>query len=106
MKKYEQLPDPIEKILPDVESILDEKALLELFTRRVEELMRDNLDLLLSSLYRLDVEEYKIQNALRSATTPAAEGIASLIIERQKERIKTRKTYSSGRNNIWKGQKE
>lgn len=97
MKENENLPDPIEKLLPDVESILDERALLALFTTRVEEMMRDNLDLLLSSLYRLDVEEYKIQNALRSASIPAAEGIASLIIERQKERIKTRRAFSSGK---------
>ena len=95
MKENYSLPDPIEKLLPDVESILDEGALLSLFTTRVEEMMRDNLDLLLSSLYRLDVEEDKIQNALRSASIPAAEGIASLIIERQKERMKTRKEYSS-----------
>jgi hypothetical protein len=95
------LPDPIEKLLPDVETILDERVLLTLFTSRVEEMMRDNLDLLLSSLYRLDVEENKIQNALRSASIPAAEGIASLIIERQKERIKTRKAYSSGKKRNW-----
>lgn len=96
-------PDPIDKLLPDVESILDEEALLILFTARVEEMMRDDLDLLLSSLYRLDVEEYKIQEALRSATIPAAQGIASLIIERQKEKIRTRKKYSSGDQDKWEG---
>ena len=88
-------------LLPEIENILDEKALLELFTRRVEEMMDNDLDLLLSSLYRLDVEEHKIQAALRSSTTPPAEGIASLIIERQKEKIATRKKYSSGKNVNW-----
>lgn len=96
-------PDPIDKLLPEVESILDEEALLTLFTARVEEMMRDDLDLLLSSLYRLDVEEYKIQHALRSATIPAAQGIASLIIERQKEKIRTRKKYASGDRDKWEG---
>ena len=95
--------DPLQLMLPDVESILDEKALLELFTKRVEEMMCTDLDLLLSSLYRLDVEEHKIQRALKSATVPAAEGIASLIIERQKEKIATRKKYSSGDSDPWKG---
>ncbi|MEO5905767.1 MAG: hypothetical protein ABIQ11_03520, partial [Saprospiraceae bacterium] len=99
----DNLPDPIQKLLPDVESILDEAALLELFTKRVEEMMRDNLDLLLSSLYRLDVEEHKIQKALRSSTVPVAEGLASLIILRQKEKIATRKKYSSGQTDPWKG---
>ena len=99
----ENLPDPFEKILPDVESILDEKALLELFTKRVEEMMRDDLGLLLSSLYRLDVYEDKIQRALKSSTVPAAEGIARLIIERQKEKILTRKKYSSDQKDKWEG---
>ena len=85
------------------DSILDEKALLELFTKRVEEMMRTDLGLLLSSLYRLDVEEHKIQKALRSSTVPAAIGIASLIIERQKEKIATRKKYSSGKGDPYKG---
>ena len=65
--------------------------------------MRDDLDLLLSSLYRLDVEEYKIQRALRSGDMPPARGIAKLIIDRQKERLKTKKHYSSGGQNDWQG---
>ena len=100
----ENLPDRLQNLLPEVESILDEKALLDLFTKRVEEMMRDDLDLLLSSLYRLDVEEHKIQQALRSATVPVAEGIARLIIERQKEKILTRKKYSGKGGDFWKGE--
>ena len=103
MEEEEKLPDPLNQLMPEYDSILDEEALLDLFTTRVEELMRNNLDLLLSSLYRLDVEEYKIEKALHSAQVPAARGIASLIIERQKERIKTRKTYSSGKQDKWEG---
>lgn len=99
----ENLPDPLDQLIPEYDSILDEEALLDLFTTRVEELMRDNLDLLLSSLYRLDVYEEKIEEAMHSATVPAARGIASLIIERQKERIKTRKMYSAGKEDKWKG---
>ncbi len=101
MEENSNLPETFNKLLPEIEYILDEKALLELFTRRVEEMMDNDLDLLLSSLYRLDVEEHKIQTALRSSTTPPAEGIASLIIERQKEKIATRKKYSSGKNVDW-----
>ena len=82
---------------------MDEKELLELFSKRVEEMMRTDLGLLLSALYRLDVEEHKIQKALKSPTVPAAEGIAKLIIERQKEKLETRKKYSSEKRNPWKG---
>ncbi len=103
MEEEDKLPDPFNQMIPEDDSILDEAAVLDLFTIRVEELMRDNLDLLLSSLYRLDVEEYKIEQALHSAHVPAARGIAALIIERQKERIRTRKTYSSGKGNQWEG---
>ena len=81
----EKSPSLFENLLPESESILDEPALLELFTTRVEELMRDDLDLLLSSLYRLDVEEYKIQDALRSADLPPARGIAKLIIDKNEK---------------------
>ncbi|MBK9982549.1 MAG: hypothetical protein IPP15_09000 [Saprospiraceae bacterium] len=103
MEIEEDASDPLKALIPEFDSILDEEALLDLFTTRVEELIRDNLDLLLSSLYRLDVEEYKIQRALRSSTVPAARGIAQLIIDRQKEKIKTRKMYSSGKEDMWKG---
>jgi len=103
MTKDEGKSDLLAKMLPDAESVLDENALLELFTKRVEEMMRDDLGLLLSSLYRLDVEEDKIQIALKSSTIPAAQGIASLIIERQKEKINTRKKYSSGNAGNWEG---
>lgn len=99
----EKSPGLFGKLLPENEAILDEPALLDLFTERVEELMRDDLDLLLSSLYRLDVEEYKIQRALKSAEVPPARGIAGLIIDRQKEKIITRRTYSKGKQKDWEG---
>jgi len=99
----ENLPDLFEKLLPENEDILNEPALLEMFTQRVEELIRDDLGLLLSSLYRLDVEEYKIQRVLNSPDIPTARGIAQLIIDRQKEKIKTRKEYSTGKKKEWEG---
>jgi hypothetical protein len=97
------MTNPLDIAIHEGEEILDEKALLEFFTRRVEEMIRTDLDLLLSSLYRLDVEEHKILRALKSNTVPPAEGIAALIIERQKEKIETRKKYSSGQGDQWKG---
>jgi hypothetical protein len=94
---------PAEKWLPEYDPVLDEESVLELFTQRVEEMMRDNLDLLLSSLYRLDVEEYKIQRALRSSTIPPARGIAMLILDRQKERLRTRNAYRNKEKKDWEG---
>jgi hypothetical protein len=99
----ENLPDPFEKFLPENEDILNEPALLELFTERVDEMIRHDLGLLLSSLYRLDVEEHKIQSVLNSPDIPTARGLAQLIIDRQKEKIKTRKEYSTGKKKDWEG---
>jgi hypothetical protein len=94
---------PFKQGFPEYNPVLDEETVIQLFTKRVEELMRDDLDLLLSSLYRFDVLEEKIQAALHSATVPPAEGIARLILERQKERLKTRQTYSKGNQTKWEG---
>jgi hypothetical protein len=94
-----------DNLLPESESILDEPALLDMFTTRVEEMLKGDIDLLLSSLYRLDVEEYKIQRALRSPDVPPARGIAKLIIDRQKEKLITRKKYGSEKKDKgdWEG---
>jgi hypothetical protein len=94
---------PAKQMFLEFDPILDEESVIQLFTTRVEELIRDDLDLLLSTLYRLDVEEDKIQHALRSSTVPPARGIAMLILDRQKERLKTRKSYSKGNQTQWEG---
>ena len=77
------------------EEILDDPAVLEWFAARVEIMMRDQLDLLLSTLYRLDVEEHKIQHALHRSGEPPARAIARLILERQKQRMRTRRQYGA-----------
>ena len=81
---------PAEKWLPEYDPILDEEAVLQLFTERVEDMMQHNLDLLLSSLYRLDVEEVDIQRALHLPDVTPARAIAKLILDRQKVRLKTK----------------
>jgi hypothetical protein len=79
---------------PEQWESLDEEALYEMILARVNELLETDIDLLMSYLYRLDVEEYKINNALSlNALLPANEGIARLILERQKQRMMTKKKY-------------
>ena len=101
MEEDQQLP--AQSWLPDYDPVLDEESVIQLFTKRVEELMRDDIGLLLSSLYRLDVIEEKIQAALHSINVPPARGIAILILERQKERLKTRSEYGQGKQSKWEG---
>jgi hypothetical protein len=83
---------------PDGRPTMDEAVLLDILAVRVEEMMRDDLDLLLSTLYRLDVYEHKIKAALQSPEIPPALGLARLILERQKEKIATRLKYASKKN--------
>ncbi|NNF35613.1 MAG: hypothetical protein HKN68_16015 [Saprospiraceae bacterium] len=79
---------------PEQWESLDEDSLYEMILSRVNELLETDVDLLLSYLYRLDVEEHKITNALSmNAILPANEGIARLILERQKQRMITKKKF-------------
>ena len=72
-----------------------EDEIIQLIANRVAALMDANPDLLFSSLYRLDVEETKIKEALISSTDLANVVIAKLIWERQKQRIESKKKYKS-----------
>ena len=71
---------------------LDEQTLHQALADRISEMLDHEMDLLFSTLYRLDVLEYKIKAVLSGSTgedIPA--GLARLVIERQKEKMKTRK---------------
>ena len=73
---------------------LTEDQLLEALSDHVEMMMKYRMEVLMSTLYRLDVSERKVAQAM----SPAAElapniGIAQLIINRQKQRLHTKATY-------------
>ncbi len=70
----------------------DEEKLITLLATRVAEMLDHEPDLLFSTLYRLDVLEYKINAVLHSGEDPAR-GIARLIVERQKEKLETRSKW-------------
>ncbi len=68
-----------------------------------EALLAEKLELLISTdfqqfvllLYKVDVSEFKIRQILESDITPGVyKKIAALLIERQQEKIISRKTYS------------
>ncbi len=61
---------------------------------RVADLMQHKMETLLSMLYRLDVDETKIRQALDSGSDLAPHiAIAKLIVERQIARAKTKENY-------------
>ncbi len=73
---------------------LTEQELFDLVANEVAYMIEHRLDFLMSLLYRLDVLEHKINFALSPlAPDPANIALAKLIIERQKERIFTKKKY-------------
>ena len=74
------------------QSLTDEEMLKHI-AHRVEQLLRGDPDLLMSYLYRLDVEEKKINHAIETSITPLHVTFANLIWERQKERLEVRKKY-------------
>jgi len=81
----------IEKV--DVEN-LDEEALLQLLANQVAHYMQYELEFLFSAMYRLDIDEAKIKEALAPmALEPANIGVARLILERQKQRVYTKHLY-------------
>lgn len=67
------------------------EELLHLTSQRVNYLLENDKDLLLSFLYRLDISMKKINNVLKVQNEiPAHESFAYLIVQRQIERIKTK----------------
>jgi len=85
------------KISADLEidipvELTDEEMILHI-ADRVEQLIKGDPDLLMSYLYRLDVEEKKINQAMLTSITPIHVTFANLIWNRQKERISTKKKY-------------
>ncbi|MBC7884610.1 MAG: hypothetical protein H7X99_04005 [Saprospiraceae bacterium] len=73
---------------------LSEEALLEIIAERVAFLIENDKDLLLSYLYRLDIEESNIETALNPLQNdPAHMALAKLILTRQKQRVETKQKY-------------
>jgi hypothetical protein len=74
---------------------MSEAELLALLTERVSVLFEQQPDLLMSLLYRLDVEEDPIHRALQpNAPEPATVGLAKLILARQKQRFQTKQSVN------------
>ena len=78
----------------------EERTLINLLANRIAELLEGNPDLLFSTLYRLDIYESKINTVLK-IESDAPVGLARLIIERQREKLRTRKKYKSDSEVDW-----
>lgn len=69
----------------------DENENIRLIIDRINELLQHDFHALLNILYRIDVNEEKLKSLLKSQPgTDAAALITRLIIERQKEKLRSR----------------
>jgi len=67
-----------------------------ILTERIREMLDKNVEKLILILYRIDVSQKKTDEIFKSPfKDEIAENLASAVIERQLEKIETRKKYSS-----------
>lgn len=76
------------------EDSVSEEELLRILAERIDFLIEKRTEFLFSLMYRLDVDERKVNAALHpAAPEPAHIGIARLVLERQKQRAYTKQYY-------------
>ena len=76
------------------EEVQFEEAFL-LIMRVVEELLSKDFSRLVNCLYRLDVSEEKLKEALAASNDNPASVITQMIIEREMQKVETREKYRS-----------
>ena len=84
------------------ENPMSEAKLLAYLADVIGYMIEKKLDYLLSLLYRLDVSESKINHALMPGNPEDANvALARLVIERQKQRIATKRAYREQNPSNW-----
>jgi hypothetical protein len=76
--------------------VVTEDDLAAVLAQRINDLIRNDMGRLISVLYRIDVDEKKIREMLgEHKGTDAGLIIAHLVIDRQKQKIKTRNFFNT-----------
>ena len=91
----------LRSLTPDSAEPADEAAMLDLIAARVSELIADEPDLLFSYMYRLDIDQDKIEEALIPGNEPVEMQLARLILTRQMQRLATKARYKVGPIDGW-----
>jgi|NOAtaT_6_FD_contig_91_1532763_length_1888_multi_3_in_0_out_0_2 hypothetical protein len=80
--------------IENAEGEITEAQLLEILAGQIEVLIERKMEFLLSLLYRLDIDERKVDFALSPfSPKPPHVAIAELVLERQKQRAFTKMSY-------------
>ncbi len=82
--------------------LVTEEELFNMLANRVAWLIEHRMEYLLSLMYRMDVSEDKVNFALSpQSPEPANVAIARLVLDRQKERIRTKREYRQDKLDDW-----
>ncbi len=88
--------------LSDPNKEMTELELLDYLASAIDYMIEHKLDFLLSLLYRLDVSERKINEALLPGKEETANiALAKLVLERQKLRVATKRAYREKNPSSW-----
>lgn len=86
---------------------LSEAELLEYLSDAIGYMMEHKIDYLMSLLYRLDIAEDKIANAILPGNTEAANmALAKIVWERQKQRVATKQAFREQNPSQWNWEME
>lgn len=96
----EDLQFILEKFKPELsyrkEKIISETELNEVFTKSILKILRTNHQRIFNILYKHDISEEKAANVFKLINDEdIANGLATLFIEREKQKIQLRRKYSS-----------
>lgn len=76
------------------EAEITEAELFRLLADRIAWLIDHRMEYLLSLMYRLDISEKKVNEAISPANPESANmALAKLVLERHKERLRTKREY-------------
>lgn len=77
-----------------------EEQLVSMLSQKINQLIQDDFTRLVQLLYSIDVSEQKLKLLLReNPQTDAGKIIAHLILERQKQKLKSREIFKQSQNN-------
>ncbi|MCS7085059.1 MAG: hypothetical protein RMM53_02400 [Bacteroidia bacterium] len=73
----------------------EREAFEDLLARRIEDMLRNDFPTLIQALYRVDVPEVEVARAFQAETlAQTARLLARAVVERQLQKIASRKKYS------------
>jgi hypothetical protein len=90
------LSQPGFESLINTNDFLSIEELKKYLAEKIAEMMEKNIDLLLSTLYRIDIDENKVKSLFSGKPKKnIPQGLAALIIERQLQKLYFRNKYKN-----------